>query len=288
MSSSASTKSSASITSSSTESELKFGSSVTSVQSPFSGDSKTPSIPVSSGTNRSTSASLSPPLTPDSSPNATALSIQASAPFFSLSAATSYVPAMSSSTALLLSITISVIPTETSSAVVPPPQVINPHPKYNRSTIIAAATISAVAFLGLLIIAVMLCRRPSRNDLRGRHTRRAFMIHPRAEDEDEWKQATMSPSTSPTADTPTYSPIPKPPHYIVHSRTSLDHPRAVASHAVLWAATHLEQPLPLSRGTTGSPPSTRAKYTYATAPVSPPLDLAGVSLRASSSSVPLL
>ncbi|KAJ7023990.1 hypothetical protein C8F04DRAFT_1253380 [Mycena alexandri] len=282
---------SASTGSSSAESVLKSGGwAATSAPSTSPSTSTTMfSAPLSTNgePNRSASASILPPLAPTSSPSATSSSTQASSTSFpSSSAVSSYLPAMSSSTVLLLSITISTIPTETSSAAVFPPQVNSSNPNSNRSTIIAGATVSVVAFLGLVIVRVMLYCRPSKDEPRGKHTRRAFMIHPRAEDEDDWKQATLSPSTSPTTDTPVYSPISKAPHYIVHSRTSLDQPRSVFSQAVLWAATHLEQPLPLSRAT--SPPSTCGKYTDAAPPVSPPHNLDGVSPSAPSSSVPLL
>ncbi|KAJ7174918.1 hypothetical protein C8R46DRAFT_1031502 [Mycena filopes] len=136
----------------------------------------------------------------------------------------------------------------------------------NPADIQRGITVSAVAFLGLLILAALLFHRHRRSrrqlGLHANHSSRGFMVHPRAEDEDEWKQATRSPTNSPTsasgAQSPqAYSPLAtatgngKPPHYIVHSART--HRRSASTHTLLWAESLL--PMSLSRAPTPAPVS---------------------------------
>ncbi|KAJ7766215.1 hypothetical protein B0H16DRAFT_1793306 [Mycena metata] len=136
------------------------------------------------------------------------------------------------------------------------PQAVNDSvsPGSHRARIIAGATVSAVAFLGLIILAALYRHRRFNPKgilgFHGNHSRRAFTVHPRAEDEDDdaWKHSTVSDGDDDEA-------LPKLPHYIPHSRTaSADYRGSLSSQIALWAEMRVVEPLPLSRPT--SPPAT--------------------------------
>ncbi|KAJ7033272.1 hypothetical protein C8F04DRAFT_1396133 [Mycena alexandri] len=163
----------------------------------------------------------------------------------------SYLPATPLAISVISDSTSSATSSGISSTAVVPQQVVNDSasPRSHRSRIIAGATVSAIAFLGLIIFTAVYRHRRSKG-LHGNHSRRAFMVHPRAEDEDDWKHTTISDGD----DNEVYSRLPKLPHYIVHSRaTSSDYRGSLSSQTALWAEMRVVDPLPLSRPT--SPPS---------------------------------
>ncbi|KAJ7176978.1 hypothetical protein C8R46DRAFT_47256 [Mycena filopes] len=132
-------------------------------------------------------------------------------------------------------------------------------PRTHRAAVIAGATVSAIALLGLIAVALtLLYRRYLRHKslptfrfgFHRNHSRRAFIVHSRGanydDGDDDWK---VESTFSPTTDTPGYFDaqlMTKTPHYIVHSESRRGSTVSGSSQVALWAATHLVQPVPLS------------------------------------------